>query len=502
MFRLTAFLLLCVPLIAFADPKSAAKRVAPLVNDQTFVFVRVDLKNAELEPFLKLLAPVFPDAQQHKQMVSEATQIQEVYLDQKCDELVILYGMEDAGEEPVLIAPTSFVRNLPPKFSLDFPESQVVGGNRLLGRKRSIDRYMNRKPSPRADLSAAVAGFGDGVIQVVLFPGKDARRTVSEISPQLPRELGGGPVNAITNGFSWASIEIGGKSPYPMKVTIQCTNDAAATKLLDVIQKGMGLGKGLELGRDGEPLAAAFAQAYPKLVEWVTPKRTGSRLVIEQDLEPRIVELSKMMPKPDPASTHRRFTQNNMKQIGLALHNYVDVMGRFPSNIVDAKGKPILSWRVELLPYIEQNVLYQQIDRKLAWNEGKNKTVSEVHISTFSSTPNDGKTMPAKTRFLAPKSKDGILYAEKPAKITDIPDGTSNTLFFVQVNEDQAKNWMEPDDWEPNAKDILKGVLDEKLGGFNASYSDGSVRFIKKEFGAKYLKALITRAGGEVVPFE
>jgi len=47
-----------------------------------------------------------------------------------------------------------------------------------------------------------------------------------------------------------------------------------------------------------------------------------------------------------------------------------------------------------------------------------------------------------------------------------------------------------------------KDVLDEKLGGFNASYSEGSVRFVKKEYAEKWIKALITRSGGEVIPLK
>ena len=66
--------------------------------------------------------------------------------------------------------------------------------------------------------------------------------------------------------------------------------------------------------------------------------------------------------KPRVADAKQRLrSQNNLKEIVLALHNYESAYGHFPGNVTDKNGKPLLSWRVAILPYIEQNDLYQQL---------------------------------------------------------------------------------------------------------------------------------------------
>ncbi len=57
---------------------------------------------------------------------------------------------------------------------------------------------------------------------------------------------------------------------------------------------------------------------------------------------------------------------NKLKMLGLATHNYHDVFGRLPTNICDKSGKPLLSWRVAILPYIEQQQLVQPVPPRRA----------------------------------------------------------------------------------------------------------------------------------------
>ncbi len=66
---------------------------------------------------------------------------------------------------------------------------------------------------------------------------------------------------------------------------------------------------------------------------------------------------------------------NNMKQIALACHMYIDSHKRFPTDIVDADGKPLLSWRVAILPYLEQQGLYNQLHLDEPWDSDHNRQV-------------------------------------------------------------------------------------------------------------------------------
>src|SRR5687767_14245488 len=85
----------------------------------------------------------------------------------------------------------------------------------------------------------------------------------------------------------------------------------------------------------------------------------------------------------------RMQSTNNVKQIGLALHNYHDTYGEFPPAVVtDANGKPLYSGRVLLLPFLEQGNLYQQFDKSKAWDAPENAALTQQAIPTFQDPAN------------------------------------------------------------------------------------------------------------------
>src|SRR5438105_1376638 len=77
-------------------------------------------------------------------------------------------------------------------------------------------------------------------------------------------------------------------------------------------------------------------------------------------------------------AARRNACGNNMKQIELALLNYHDANKSFPpAYVADAEGKPMHSWRVLILPYLERNDLYQQYDFNEPWNGPHNSRLAE-----------------------------------------------------------------------------------------------------------------------------
>ena len=209
-------------------------------------------------------------------------------------------------------------------------------------------------------------------------------------------------------------------------------------------------------------------------------------------------------PLPGMAANRIR-SMNNLKQMGLAFHNFADVNGHFPANIVDKNtGKPLLSWRVALLPYIEQNALYKAFKQDEPWDSEHNIKLAKSLVPVYS-LANQTKRDPqgnCLTPYQAFTGQGTLFEAGKKLKLFDIRDGTSNTLLFVE-----AKNqviWSKPDDipFDP-AKELLAantflgGLFP---GGFHAAFCDGSVRFFKDTIDSKTIQAMITRAGEEVLP--
>jgi prepilin-type processing-associated H-X9-DG protein len=130
----------------------------------------------------------------------------------------------------------------------------------------------------------------------------------------------------------------------------------------------------------------------------------------------------------------RAQSQNNMKQIGLAVHNYHDTFQVMPPG-VDANG---FSTAAYLLPFIEQDNVYKLIDFKKPSTDKANAQVRGVLIKTFLN-PRDPVMQPVPevgpTNYLYSagskydlKDNDGVFFLESKIKLTDVTDGTSNTM--------------------------------------------------------------------------
>jgi prepilin-type processing-associated H-X9-DG protein len=195
-----------------------------------------------------------------------------------------------------------------------------------------------------------------------------------------------------------------------------------------------------------------------------------------------------------PLAAARAKSQNNLKQIALAFHVFHDANGAFPRDITDKNGKPLLSWRVAVLPYIEQAALYQKFKLDEPWDSANNKPLAEMNIQPYLDPR--GKATKGFTVYQS-FSGTGALMSGKALKFNQITDGTSNTFMVVEAGE--AVPWSKPADVAFDAKKPLPklgGIFD---GDFNVAFCDGSVRFVKKGVKDEILKNYITTAGAEAL---
>jgi hypothetical protein len=192
----------------------------------------------------------------------------------------------------------------------------------------------------------------------------------------------------------------------------------------------------------------------------------------------------------------RAQSQNNLKQMALAMHNYHDTYGMLPgAAICDKNGKPLLSWRVAILPFIEQAQLYQQFKLDEPWDSDHNKKLIAhmPRIYAIAGVNNPGDT---KTHYRVFVGNGALFDLRKGPRFTDVTDGLSNTLMIVEAEE--GVEWTKPDDLAFDPDKPLPKLGKQTPEGFQAAFADGSVRFISKSVSEKTLKAMITRAGGEV----
>ena len=198
----------------------------------------------------------------------------------------------------------------------------------------------------------------------------------------------------------------------------------------------------------------------------------------------------------------RMTSQNNLKQIGLALHNYHDAMGAFPPAVVrDKNGKALYSWRVLILPYLEQDVIYKNWKKDEPWDSPHNKPLSDVVLKVYTLPGNpDGVSNRTPYRVFIGKGTGFEELKGQPSKgirLSDITDGTSNTIAVVEATE--TVPWAKPEELDFVAGKALPPLGPPWRDEFNALLFDATVRFIPKTIKPQSLQAMITRNGGEIV---
>ena len=188
---------------------------------------------------------------------------------------------------------------------------------------------------------------------------------------------------------------------------------------------------------------------------------------------------------------------NNLKQIGLAMHNYLATHGQFPARaMADKEGKPLLSWRVAVLPFLDGQALYNEFHLDEPWNSEHNLKLIPKMPPVFLN-PNLGSTV--KTNYLAVAGEGAFFGGKKGLTPQQITDGLSNTVMVVEADAERAVEWTRPQDLDYDAERPLTGLGAIRPGGFNALFGDGSVRFISSTIDEVVWRTLMTYAGGEVV---
>jgi prepilin-type processing-associated H-X9-DG protein len=217
---------------------------------------------------------------------------------------------------------------------------------------------------------------------------------------------------------------------------------------------------------------------------------------------------------------------NNLKQIGLAMHNFASANGQFPPAVIfGPDGKPWHSWRVLLLPFLEQMALYNAYDFSQPWDSPKNKPLIDKMPSVYRD-PIYGDARESYTNYAAfvgpnaifrpagaqQKDPKNLPLAQGGVGFQNITDGTSNTVMVSSVEPARKIPWTKPEDIDVGP--AFKGF--GQPGGIAAPYTfrgpgggksapflfaDGSVRTIGTSIHAQTLTAILTCQGGEIIDF-
>ena len=389
--------------------------------------------------------------------------------------------------------------------------------------KKQVDNF---EAAPLPILQEAFAlREGDPICVVGILP-KNVQKLVKQFSESMGEDFPKEMLNFasyLSTRVRWGVLGIDPLKP-EIQMTVKAKNESAAKDILRALEGLLSYASvsvnfamsmiGDERIKDGMPLGIEVYKAY---LRSFFPQQKGDTLVWEHDLSPEKIKpgisaptgiaVALLLPAVQAAREAARRMQctNNLKQIGLALHNYHDVYETFPPIFtVDEDGNLLHSWRVQLLPFMEETGLYDQIRLDEPWDSEYNKQFHSRCPAVYQCPSHQDKSESGLCYYSVIMGKETAFFDEHAKNFASISDGTSNTVCVVERKE--PINWMDPLN-EITFEEALEGVnaADGKIGsrhtrGINTLLFDASVRFISDTIADDTWKAILTINGGEVVP--
>ncbi|MFL5241126.1 MAG: protein kinase domain-containing protein [Gemmataceae bacterium] len=254
-------------------------------------------------------------------------------------------------------------------------------------------------------------------------------------------------------------------------------------------------------------------QESDKLKEWValSPRLVGQfelalqttkvnrdnkAIVVSQVFGTDLAAVAKELKEIQDNIVKEALTKTHMEEISRALLNYHSANDHFPAAAIhDKAGKPLLSWRVALLPYLGAHDLYKQFHLDEPWDSPHNRSLLDQMPFVFNIN-RGGENQKAKTCFqvfVGPQAPFG--GKREPRSPTSFPDGPSQTFLVVEAAE--GVEWTKPNDLPYEEKGELPKLGGQTAEGFYAIMADGSVCLIPHCFREQTLRALITPAAGD-----
>lgn len=299
-------------------------------------------------------------------------------------------------------------------------------------------------------------------------------------------------------------------------LTLKYEDATAAKRAAPVLEEGIATvatkveevaGEWRDSARPFEKAAAPVMSAFAAGLKKAAVRADGTTVLATAEVDAGAATAKALGELLQAVQSRRKaeLRMNNLKMIGLALHSYHDANGRMPNNVYGPKGELLLSWRVQILPYLEEDALYRQFKMDEPWDGPNNKLLIEKVPKVFQAPDRDhakGKTfyqgfvererlIPVKGLFGRPWLKDGD---KTGPRFADFTDGLSNTLAVIEAGEGVV--WSKPDDLPFGG---AVPALGEK--GWDRTpvlLFDGSVRMFPTKLKPEAFWPHVTINGGEV----
>lgn len=496
-----------------------SKHLARFLSDQTLMVGKIDLTridvNASFDLLLGMKLPIHDELQMGKAKVSQikAALLQagaeRIYLNYNQVELflwpVVYVSLKDITQAETV---ASLIAHLQPG---PFPKRpswlapgreagwKVIDNYVVVGNASAIDALAASKPAQRTEFQAASKALKDAPIQLLMLPTADLRKVIPETMPQLPKELGNGSTANLIKGLQWAVITAALPPQFQSQLIVQTEQPSQALVFQQVWEKMLSTLK----EATETPRVSTSGKNFYQLLNSINARVDQSQFILDAS-EERISEIIKLIGRSLSANLSDELNGSHLRNFVIAMHNFHNDYNRLPNQaICDKDGKPLLSWRVAMLPYLEQDQLYKQFKLDEPWDGEHNKKLIEKMPKTYLHP--FAKNVPANhTLYQVFYSKQGAKPAAaimETGKITlgmlTVQDGTSNT-FIVTDAAAEAVPWTKPADllYDGKVENLPKLASPRGDGWAHVGFGDGSVRRFKPGGSPKLLWQLIGRNDG------
>jgi hypothetical protein len=373
--------------------------------------------------------------------------------------------------------------------------------------------------SPLRQMLRSTPMHNDITAVMAVSPVRDLIKQFTAQAPPLPPPLQG--LLELPDQLDMVMIALNLSRERMSGIKLVATDEATAQQVQSTLQQALGFAKQMLLGQvfesmpdeGDDPEQQAMQRYLVRVANTIEgrlrPTRTDKQVLItlSADYATSGVLVALLLPAVQASrqAARRAQSMNHLKQLGLAMHNFHDTFNALPAAYsMDAEGRPLLSWRVHVLPFLEESRLYEQFRLDEPWDSPHNRQLIAQMPDVFRAS--GSQAPPGKTNYLGIRGEDMALIAPKQAErmprgssFRDFTDGLSNTLMIVEASDESAVEWTRPVDFEPDATQPTKGLVGLRPGGFQALFADGSVRFIKQTLDIVTLMRLFTKADGQPV---
>ena len=357
-----------------------------------------------------------------------------------------------------------------------------------------MDSFLKSNSSTHPQLSGGLKSGRQHTVSFLVTGSPETRRVVRKMFSDLPKPFEEATGELLADKVAWGGLFVDLPPEIDLEVVVQ-TNDGQSAQTMGRLANAI-----IRYAAKNAP--AHLANLFNKdVLAKVNQKVVGNQVVVNGQALLSDTKLVENVVAVVNKQVGREQQQENLRNVVIAMLNYESAHRNFPpAAIYSDAGKPLLSWRVAILPFLGDVALFEQFHLDEPWDSPHNLPLAEMMPAVYANFGSASDVQTPNTTVQVPYGK-GLLFEGKDLReFGDVSDGSSNTIAVVSTHPKKAVCWTKPADWQVDLKNPWEGLKRDGDEQIVVAFSDGSqYLWDPAKISKEDLAAMLTRAGGEVV---